>query len=148
MSELQVKSNAETIAEIYRNAQLALTSISDIMPEIEDGEIREEIMHQHEGYEKISGKAALMSKQYDTEIKEPNPMKKAMMWSSIKMNTLADNSRSHIAQMMVQGTVMGLTSLKQTMTDGENSLDEDVKKLLKEAISLEEDYEERLKKFL
>lgn len=148
MSELQVKSNAETIAEIYRNAQLALTSISDIMPEIEDGAIREEIMRQHEGYEKISGKAALMSKQYDVEIKEPNPMKKAMMWSSIKMNTMADNSRSHIAQMMVQGTVMGLTSLKQTLTDGENSLDDDVKKLLKEAISLEEDYEERLKKFL
>lgn len=148
MSELQVKSNAETIAEIYRNAQLALTSISDIMPEIEDGAIREEIMRQHEGYEKISGKAALMSKQYDIEIKEPNPMKKAMMWSSIKMNTMADNSRSHIAQMMVQGTVMGLTSLKQTLTDGENSLDDDVKKLLKEAISLEEDYEERLKKFL
>lgn len=148
MSELQVKSNAETIAEIYRNAQLALTSISDIMPEIEDGAIREEIMRQHEGYEKISGKAALMSKQYDVEIKEPNPMKKAMMWSSIKMNTMADNSRSHIAQMMVQGTVMGLTSLKQTLTDGENSLDDNVKKLLKEAISLEEDYEERLKKFL
>ncbi len=148
MSELTIKGNAETIAEIYRNAQLALQSISDILPETEDSEIKEEIVRQHEGYERISGKAALLSRQYNTEIKEPNPMKKAMMWSSIKMNTMADNSRSHIAQLMVQGTVMGLTSLKQTLTDGENSLDDEVKKLLKEAIRLEEDYEERLKRYL
>ena len=37
----QTKSNSEIVAEIYRNAQLALTSISDIMPEVEDGDIRE-----------------------------------------------------------------------------------------------------------
>ena len=44
----QTKSNSEIVAEIYRNAQLALTSISDIMPEVDDGAIREEIMRQHE----------------------------------------------------------------------------------------------------
>lgn len=148
MSEIQVKTNSEVIAEIYRNAQLALQSITNILPEIEDTEIKEEIMREHEGYEKISGKAALMAKKADLEIKEPSPMKKAMMWSSIKMNTLADNSRSHIAQMMIQGTVMGVTSLKQTLTDSENAVEGDVKKLLKEAISMEEEYEEKLKKFL
>lgn len=148
MSEIQVKTNSEVIAEIYRNAQLALQSITNILPEIEDTEIKEEIMREHEGYEKISGKAALMAKKADLEVKEPSPMKKAMMWSSIKMNTLADNSRSHIAQMMIQGTVMGVTSLKQTLTDSENAVEGDVKKLLKEAISMEEEYEEKLKKFL
>ena len=44
----QIKSDSEIIAEIYRNAQLAITSISDIMPEVVDGGIREEIMRQHE----------------------------------------------------------------------------------------------------
>ena len=34
------KSNSETLSEIYRNAQLALQSISDILPEIEDGAIK------------------------------------------------------------------------------------------------------------
>ena len=46
----QVKSNSEIVAEIYRNAQLALTSISDIITEVEDGGIREEIMREHEEY--------------------------------------------------------------------------------------------------
>jgi len=148
MSELTTKTNGEVIAEIYRNAQLALQSISDIMPAIEDVPLREEIMRQHEGYEKISGKAALMAKQSNFEVKEPNPMKKAMMWSSIKMNTMGDNSASHIAQMMVQGTVMGITSLKQTLTDSAHAVEGDVNKLLKEAINMEEEFEERLKNYL
>ena len=41
-------------------------------------------------------------------------MKKAMMWGSIKMSTLTDGSRAHIAEMMVQGTVMGITALRTT----------------------------------
>ena len=44
------KSNSETLSEIYRNTQLALESISDILPEIEDENIKEEIMRQHEEY--------------------------------------------------------------------------------------------------
>jgi len=148
MSQPITKTNSEVIAEIYRNAQLALQSISDVMPAVEDAPLREEIIRQHEGYEKISGKAALMAKQYNLEVKEPSPIKKAMMWSSIKMNAMSDNSPSHIAQMMVQGTVMGITSLKQTLSDSEHAVDGEVNKLLKEAVNMEEEFEERLKKYL
>ena len=142
------KCNNEVLAEIYRNAQLALTSISDIMPEIVDGEIREEIMREHEEYERICSKAAQLALKYDVEVKEPNPMKKAMMWSAIKMGTAADNSQQNIAQMMIRGTVTGITSLKTSLTDGEDNLEPDVKSLLKELINLEEGFEKKLKKFL
>ena len=54
----QKKNDSEILAEIYRNAQIALTSISDIMPEVEDGGIREEIMREHEEYEKVCSEAA------------------------------------------------------------------------------------------
>lgn len=144
----QTKCNGEVLAEIYRNAQLALTSISDIMPEINDGEIREEIMREHEEYEKICSKAAQLAMKFDAEIKEPNPIKKAMMWSGIKMGTAADNSRQNIAQMMIRGTVTGITSLKTSLTDSKDILDPEVKSLLSELINLEEGFEKQLKKFL
>ena len=32
----EIKKDSEILAEIYRNAQLGITSISDILPEIED----------------------------------------------------------------------------------------------------------------
>lgn len=144
----QIKSDGEIVAEIYRNAQLALTSISDIMPEIEDGGIREEIMREHEEYEKICSRAARLALKYDLELKEPSPVKKAMMWSAIKMGTATDNSEQNIAQMMIRGTVNGITSLKTSLTDGEKEMDGEVRKLLTELISLEEGFEKKLKRFL
>lgn len=90
---MEVKKSEEILAEIYRNCQLALESISDILPEVDDEELKAEIMRQHEEYERISGRAACIARDKGLEMKEPNPMKKAMMWGSIKMNTLTDNSR-------------------------------------------------------
>lgn len=144
----QKKSDSEILAEIYRNAQLAITSISDIMPEIEEGGIREEIMREHEEYEKICSKAAKLALKYDVDLKEPNPIKKAMMWSAIKMGAANDNSSQNIAQMMIRGTVTGITSLKTSLTDGGDKLDPEVKKLLNELISVEEGFEKKLKRFL
>ncbi len=144
----QKKSDREILAEIYRNAQLAITSILDIMPAVGEGDIREEIMREHEEYEKICSKAAKIALKYDVDLKEPNPIKKAMMWSAIKMGAANDNSSQNIAQMMIRGTVTGITSLKTSLTDGGSKLDPEVKKLLTELISIEEGFEKKLKKFL
>ncbi len=142
------KSNEEILAEIYRNAQLALTSIADILPEIDDEGIKNEILREHEEYEKICAEAARIAKMSGAEVKEPSPIKKAMMWSAIKMNAANDNSRSNIAQMMIRGTVSGITSLKTSMTEGESVMTEEVKNLLQQLINLEESCECALKKFL
>ena len=143
-----LKKDSEIIAEIYRNAQLALTSISDILPEVEDVAIKEEILRQHEEYEKVCSKAAELAHKFDVDVKEPNPMKKAMMWSAIKMGTANDNSPQNIAQMMRRGTVNGSTSLRTSLTDGSKFMDEEVKSLLTELIELEEGFEEKFKAFL
>lgn len=145
---VQKKCDSEILAEIYRNAQLALTSISDIMPEIEDGDIRDEIMREHEEYEKVCSETAQLAMKYDVDLKEPSPIKRAMMWSAIKMNAANDNSAQNVAQMMIRGTVTGITSLKTTLSDGGNNMDPEVKKLLNKLISLEESFEKKLKKFL
>lgn len=145
---MEVKKSEEILAEIYRNCQLALESISDILPEIEDEGIKAEILRQHEEYEKICGRAACLARDKALELKEPNPMKKAMMWGSIKMNTLTDNSLAHIAEMMIQGTVMGITSLKTSLSELPKDDDEEITALLKDLIALEEEFEKKLKTFL
>lgn len=142
------KKDSEVLAEIYRNAQLGLTSIADIMPEIDDERIKEEIMREHESYEQICSRAAALAVKYDLELKEPSPIKKAMMWSAIKMNAASDNSPQNIAQMMIKGTVQGITSLKTSLTDGEKWMDAEVKTLLKDFIAVEEGFERKLKSYL
>ena len=147
MQEYNAKKDEEVLAEIYRNCKLALQSIEDILPECEDGELKAEMQSQSEGYERISAKASAYAKNKQIELKDPNPLKKMMMWGSIKMSTLTNGSRSHVAEMMIRGTVMGITSLKTTQTESDSE-DENVKNLLNELIELEERYEKKLKSYL
>ena len=146
---MELKKSEEVLAEVHRNCQLALQSISDILPEAEDTDVREELMKQHEEYEKIGGKAAILAKDKDIELKNPSPMKKAMMWSSIKMSTLGDNSRAHIAEMMVQGTVMGITALKNSLSSmSKDYADEEIKQLAEELLQSEEKFEKTWKSLI
>lgn len=145
--ETKLKKDEEVLAEIYRNCQLALQSISNILPETDDEEMKKELQREHEGYEKISAKACMIAKDKNIELKEPNQFKKMMMWGSIKMNTLTDGSTAHIADMMIQGTVMGITALKTTASESE-CRDQEICALFKELLALEEEYEKKLKSFL
>ena len=148
MEQKTLKKPEEALSEIYRNAQLALESISDILPAVDDEEIRSELLSQHEQYEQFSAKAQMLAKNLGTELKEPNAFKKMMMWGSIKMNTLTDNSRAHIADMMIQGTVMGITSLRTTASELPIDGNDEILALLDEMIKIEEDFEKKWKEYL
>lgn len=148
MSNSSTKKPEEALAEIYRNAHLALQSISNILPETDDEEVRAELTAQHEQYEHFSAKAAMLAQDRGIELKEPNAMKKMMMWGSIKLNTLTDNSRAHIADMMVQGTVMGVTSLRTTASEMPREENDEIIALLEEMIAAEEEFERKWKSFL
>jgi hypothetical protein len=58
-----------------------------------------------------------------------------------------DTSRTHIAEIMIKGTVMGITELT-AMKNEKEKLDEKVVEQITKLLALEEKYEQRLKKFL
>lgn len=139
--------NKKAINDVYKNAHIALQSISDLLPAVDDDGIKAELQEEYEGYEKIIGKISTFMAENNIEPKDVNPFKKAMLWSSIKMKTLVDNSKNQVAEMMINGTVMGINELTAMKNESEN-LDSGILELLEELLSLEEDYEQRLKKFL
>ena len=142
------KQSEEILAEIYRNAELALQSIADILPQVDDQQVKDELHEQYEEYEKFSARAAQIAKERDIEVKGPNVFKKAMMWGSIKMSSLTDNSRSHIAEMMLQGTVMGISALRSSEGETYQDASDEIVKLLHEMIEAEERFEKKWKEFL
>ena len=148
MENKQCKQTEEVLAEIYRNAQLALQSIADILPQVDDEEVKTELSAQHEEYEKFSAKAAMLAKDKGLEVKDPSMFKKMMMWGSIKMNSMMDNSRAHIADMMLQGTLMGITALRKSASETCIEGADDVLELLDEMIAAEERFEKKWKEYL
>ena len=142
------KQSEEILSEIYRNVNYAMESIDDILPDVEHEGLKEEIRVQHDSYAELSAKCAKIARDKGIEMKEPSSLKKVMMKGSIKMNAMMDGSRNHIAEMMLKGTVMGITSLRTSQSDMFPDTDQEVAKLLSETIELEEKYEQRLKEFL
>ena len=63
------------------------------------------------------------------------------------MKTLFDNSRNQVAEMMINGSVMGINELTAMKNESSN-LDDGVKEHLEKLLTLEESYVEKLKKFL
>ena len=139
--------NIKAINDVYKNAHIALQSINDLLPMVKSDELKEELRYQYEGYENLIGKISSFMKENNIEPKDINPFKKAMLWGSIKMKTILDHSENNAAEMMLQGTVMGISELT-AMKNEEKNLDEEITLFLKEILELEEEYEERLKKFL
>ncbi len=139
--------NVKALNDVYKNAHIALQSISDLLPSVEDDDIKAELQEEYEGYEKVIGNISTFMAENGIEPKDVNPFKKAMLWSSIKMKTMFNNSRNQVAEMMINGTVMGINELTAMKNEGEN-LNEDVYSFVEELLKLEEEYEQRLKKFL
>ena len=139
--------NEKAINDVYKNAHIALQSISDILPSVDDEGLKVELKEQYEGYERVIGEISTFMAENNITPKDVNPLKKAMLWSSIKMKTMFDNSKNQIAEMMIKGTVTGITELTAMKNEGEN-LSEGVLEKVILLLELEENYNERLKKYL
>ncbi|MBR5191872.1 MAG: hypothetical protein IKW33_00495 [Clostridia bacterium] len=139
--------NIKALNDTYKNAHIALQSISDLLPAVDDEDIKKELQEQYDGYEKFIGELSSFMAEKNIEPKNVNPFKKAMLWGSIKMKTLMDNSRNQVAEMMIKGTVTGINELTAMKNESEN-FDPEILEYIEKLLALEEEYEQRLKKYL
>ena len=139
--------NLKALQAVYKNALLAMDSISDILPSVKDEELIKEIKNQFEGYQEIANSISDYMAKNSIEPEKTNPFQKAMMWSSIKMKTMFNGSKNHIAEMMIKGTVMGINELTAMQNESSN-LEEEIEGFVNDLLKLEEKYNEQLKKYL
>ena len=140
--------NQEVLNNVYKNAHIAMQSISNVMPEVSDAAFLNELSAEYDGYDNFIGDLSAYMKDKGLTPTDVNVFAKAMMWTSIKMKTVADDSSSHVADMMLKGTVMGISELMQLISRGGDKLDNEVKAYTRRLINIEEDYESKLKTYL
>jgi len=145
---LNRKINEDTLHNIYKNAHIALQSISDLLPEVHDEALKNELEHQYEAYDKLIGEISAFMKQNEITPKDISTMKKMMLKASVKMNAAKSDNRSQIAEMMIKGTIMGITDATRELSENEGQLALEVEELVKKLLDLEEHFEKRLKEYL
>ena len=98
-------------------------------------------------YNNILSKVDNAFKRYNEVPNDYKLTNKAMLWYGIQMNTLKDTSNSKIAELLIQGTNMGIIEGRKLLNHNEN-LDKETDKLLNDFVKFQEESVEKLKSFL
>jgi len=133
--------------EVYKAAQSGLTAIQTVMPKIQNSALQKQVERQGACYKNLSEKAEKILSQNGMLPKELSAMQKATMWGAIQMHTIANASPEHIAEIMINGTTMGIVDLTKKMNDLPDAEEKD-KRFAREYLSSEEKHIEALKAFL
>ena len=139
--------NVEFLNKIYENATMGGESVSMLVEKVKDKDVLLELQRQHSEYTKIAGDTVKALSKEKAIPKEQSPISKIGLWSGVQMNTLTDRSNDKIAEMMIQGSTMGIIDLSRLMKEY-SDISEDYRKIGQELIKLEEDGSQRMKQFL
>ena len=126
---------------------MGMDSISNVSEKIQDDNFKKDLKFQYDKYNDILNKVSIELSKYNDFPKELNPMQKTMGWMSVELNTIEDKSNSKIAEMMLQGTNMGIIKGVKLLNHNPNT-DEAVKNILTEFVQFQENNVEQLKKYL
>ena len=140
---------AELLEQLYKNVKMGSDSIIKLLGKVSDGNFKTDLTDQLNGYESLATKAKRRLKEMGAEAKEENVMVK--LWSGIgmAMSTFADSTDSHIAQLVAEGSTMGITDGIKLLRDYENTnVSEGALKLVREVIEFEEKNLERAKAYI
>lgn len=134
---------------IYRNAKVAVLSIDEVQKDLTDDNLKSELTYEREGYENFLKDFSGFLKEKGYQVEDLSALKKTGMKIGIAMNTFGDKSSPHVADLMLKGTVTGISELIQLYSrdEGEKISDEIIF-FAKKLQNLEEEYEARLKKLL
>ena len=133
--------------ELNKGACMGRDAIHFILDKVTNKELKEVLDKQYNKYKKITDKISKLYPEYsEGEPHETNVMNKVMTWYGINMKTMMDKSNSKIAELLLQGTNMGIIEGRKLLNN--KNMDKEVHDLLQEFITMQEDWVEVLKKYL
>ena len=135
--------------ELYKNVKMGADSIIDLMPKVSDKGLREEMTAELEHYEGFAKDIRAILFEDGEEPQEESFMSKLGVKMGVMMNTMMDDTTSHIAEMMIKGATMGITATTKLIRENENTpCSEEALALASRTVEYEEASIERLKEFL
>lgn len=139
--------NAEMLNFIYQNSQMGVRTIEQLLDIAEDEEFKQHMDAQYNEYEEIHNIAAKMLNKRGYDEKGINAFEKLRTYLMINMQTITDKSSSHIAEMLIIGSNMGVIDAVKNIKKYQGA-DQEIIDLMKRLLKFEENNIQQLKKFL
>ena len=148
--EKEKNNNIDVLDEISKGATMGMDAIEYVSEKVGDPVFRDVLNVEYDKYSDISKRINDIYPKYaDKRPHEANKMEKMMTWYGIQMNTMSDKSNSKISELLMQGTNMGIIEGRRLINQNQNSnINSEVKQILTDFVTMQEDSVETLKKYL
>ncbi|MBQ7292921.1 MAG: hypothetical protein IJW79_04190 [Clostridia bacterium] len=142
----EMKAEASLCCDIYRNAKMGSEAILNLLPSVNDTGLESELTLQLSRYEEFAREAKEILEKNGEKPLEESAFSRLMAKMGIKMNTMIDKTSSHIAQMVIEGAVMGITDIQKRLNEADDY--GDAEPIARRLMAFEEDTVERMKAYL
>lgn len=142
-----MENEKNVLDELNKGACMGMDAIKDILDKVDDEKLHKVLDDQYNSYKDISRRINEIYPNYsEKEPHETSTMNKVMTWYGIEMKTLTDHTSSKLAEILMQGTNMGIIEGRRLLNHKDTN--EEVNTLLSEYVNMQEKYVETLKDFL
>lgn len=139
----------ELLEGLYKNVSTETESLTQMISKVKSSELSSELTSQLSSYGEFSSKIESEFKSSTGQKPDKSIISSITAKLGLEMNTLMDSSDHRIAQMVIEGTTMGITDTIRLVREYENSnCRESALSLAKEIVTFQEDAVERTKSFL
>lgn len=133
--------------EVNKGIKMGMDAISNISDKVCDSNFKKELLFEYNKYNDILNEVNSELNNSGSFPKDLNPMQKALGWMSVEMNNLEDDSTSHMAELMIQGSNMGIINGVKLLNQNPN-LETNVQSILNKFVVSQQNNVEQLKKYL
>ena len=139
--------NAELLNFIYQNSQMGVDTISQLLGIIKDGEFKKQLDSQLSEYQEIQTTARSLLNKNGYDEKGISMLDKIKTYLMINMQTMTDKTPSHVAEMLVIGSNMGVIDAIKNIRKYQEA-EQKIISLMERLLKFEENNIKKLKTFL
>ena len=143
------KQNRNVLDEVNKGSVMGMDAIKNILPKTDDDTFKEILNGEYEKYNKIHDRIEEIYNEFSEEDEptETSMMNKVMTSMMVDMKTITDNSVSKLAELLLQGTNMGIIEGRR-LINHKYKIDSRVKRILEDFVKMQEESVETLKRYL
>ena len=139
--------NINALDEVNKGTTMGMEAIHFLIDKVENDDFRKVLDGEYKKYEQIAKRVCEIYQKYSDKLPHKvSGITKAMTWGGIEMRTMIDTSDSKIAELLLQGTNMGIIEGRKLLNN--KDVNEEVNDLISEFVTMQEDSVETLKKYL
>ena len=144
---MELQDTVKLLKECDAGTKMAVSSIDEVLESVQDSKLKELLQESKNHHEELENEICELLKKHNAEEKDPNPMAKGMSWLKTNMKMSMDNSDATVADLLTDGCDMGIKSLHKYLNQYK-AADKQSVEICKKLISIEEQLETNLRKYL